>query len=99
MITLMKTIDHRGDTLIEVSLDVSLKNYGEPASELRELFEQCRSTKRKVGSIWRKFGGNTYFTYDPNYQPQVEVALLAALSMPKSEVHVTQGGYSECDKY
>jgi len=99
MITLLTTTDHRGDTLVQVSLDVSLKNYDEPAPELRELVGQCKSTKRKVGRIWRRFGGTTYFTFDPAIQPQVEIGLLAALSTPKSEVNVTQGGHKEWAKY
>ena len=99
MITVMKTIDRSGTGLLEVLLDIFLKDFTAPAPELKALIAECKKTKRRVGCISRLYDATTFFTYDPANQAQVETSLLAALSTPKSEVHVTQGGGEEWQKF
>ena len=73
-----------------VLLDVTLKDINEPPDEARSLFNEAKVNNRKVGCIQRYFGGDTYFTYDPAIQAQHEISLIAALAIPKADVHVTQ---------
>ena len=74
----------------EVLLDVVIQDLKEPTDETRALITEACAASRKVGCILRQFGGNTYFSYDPVNQAQLEVSLLAALAVPKTDVHVEQ---------
>lgn len=86
---------------IQVCLDMAIKDVDEVTSELTALFKHAKETKRKVGCVIRQYGGNSYFSYDEATRPQLEIALIAALSTPKTDVHVSQdsGGSAAWDKY
>ena len=95
MITLLHHADGPASYRLKVILDITLKGIEAPTDDVRGLFDEAQTQKRKVGCIERLFGGATYFTYDPANQAQHEVSLIAALATPKSDVHVEQrcGGY------
>ena len=99
MITLLNIIDRRGAGQVEVLLDIGTKDFTAPSPALKKLLAECKPTKRRVGCISRTSGTSTFFTYDPENQAQVETSLIAALTVPKSDVHVTQEGSREWDKY
>jgi hypothetical protein len=99
MITLLNIIDSCGASQVEVLLDIGAKDFAAPSPTLKKLLTECKTTKRKVGCISRTSGATTFFTYDPANQAQVEASLIAALSIPKSEVHVTQERSSEWANY
>jgi hypothetical protein len=86
---------------IEVILDMSLKDVDEVTDELTAMFKEASKAKRKVGCVIRQFGGTTYFTYDDATRAQLEISLIAALIVPKSDVHVSQdsGGSETWDKF
>ncbi len=85
---------------IKVLLDIALKDLGELPDDIRDLIKEAKTLNRKVGCIRRQFGGDTYFTYEPASQSQLEINLTAALTVPKTEVHVTQnsGGHEKWDR-
>jgi hypothetical protein len=98
MITLLNIIDSRGASQVEVLLDICAKDFTVPSPTLKKLLAECKQTKRKVGCVSRTYGGTTFFSYDLLNQPQLESRLLAALSTPQTEVHVTQGGHESWEK-
>ena len=75
---------------LRVLLDINAADIELLPDELGDLFSAAQSQNRKVGCIQRGFGGDTYFTYDPANQAQHEISLIAALSVPKADVHVEQ---------
>lgn len=101
MITLLRHTNISRYQEFEVLLDITLKDLDEPTEEIRAVLKEAKTLNRKVAGILRQFGGNTYITYDPANQAQLEVSLIAALATPTSDVHVTResGGYGKWQKY
>lgn len=101
MITLLHHLTGPHSAGIKVLLDITLKDLDGLPDEVRDLIKEAKTLNRKVAGILRQFGGNTYITYDPANQAQLEVSLIAALATPKTDVHVTQeaGGHAKWDKY
>jgi hypothetical protein len=90
MITLLTTPNVLCFSNIRVFLDVAVKDFPELPEEATELLKEATSNGRKVGCIARKYGVDSYFTYDPANQALIEISLLAALAVPNTEVQVTQ---------
>lgn len=86
---------------ITVLLDIALKDLDGLPDDVRDLIKEAKTLNRKAACIVRQFGGNTYFTYDPANQAQLEVSLIAALAVPQADVHITQhaGGHAKWEKY
>ncbi len=95
MITLIKRPPGCPAGALDVRLDVSLNDFNTPSDELKALFKECKNTKRKVGCIVQQYTPSFYFSYDPANQGRTESSLLAALCMPKPEVHVSQDSGGE----
>jgi hypothetical protein len=75
---------------IRVLLNVSLVDLEKIPAEAHVLFKEAKSPKREVGCILRQFGGDTFFTYEPANRFQLEMSLIAALAVPKTDIHVSQ---------
>ena len=101
MITLLLHTNVSRYQEVEVLLDITLKDLDEPTEEIRAVLKEAQTLNRKVAGILRQTGGNTFITYDPANQAQLEVSLIEALATPKADVHVTQesGGYGKWQKY
>ena len=80
---------------LEVLLDLSLNDVDTPSDELKALLKECKTTKRKVGCVLQQYAPSVYFSYDPANQAHTEAGLLAALCMPKPEIHVSQASGGE----
>lgn len=63
-----------------------------PSAELKELLKDCQSTKRKVGRVVHQCAPSFFFTSDLAVQDQSEVALVASMITPASQIYDTQGG-------
>ena len=101
MITLLLHTNVSRYQEVEVLLDITLKDLDEPTEEIRAVLKEAKTLNRKVAGILRQLGGNTFITYDPANQAQLEVSLIEALATPKADIHVTQesGGYGKWQKY
>lgn len=86
---------------ITVLLDVLIKDIDGQTDELTRIFKDAKTKKRKVGCVIRQFGGNSYFTYEDANRVNLELMLIAALIMPKTDIHVSQdsGGGASWHKY
>ena len=89
MITLLHHPDGPIQNRVKVLLCVTPEALDDPDESLVVLFDEAQTTGRKVGCIVRHFGGNSYFTFAPSQQQQLEISLLAALATPTAEMHVT----------
>lgn len=100
MITLLRHTNISRYQEFEVLLDIALKDLDDQPDEVRDLIKEAKTLNRKVAGILRQFGGNTFITYDPANQAQLEVSLIEALATPKTDVHVTQnsGGHEKWDR-
>lgn len=76
---------------VRVLFDIAPDDLEELSVEVHDLFEEAKSLRREVGCILRQFGGDTLFTYEPANRFQFEISLIAALAVPKTDVHVSQG--------
>lgn len=90
MITLINQPEMRGVPPVQILLDVSLRDIDTPSHEFREMCKTAKAANRKVGAILRKFDANSYFSYEVANQGQLEIALLAAHAVPKTDVYVNQ---------
>lgn len=101
MITLLTHPDGPLTSRQTVLLDITIKDVNAPPDEACDLFKEAQAQGRKVGCVLRRFGGDTYFTYDPANQAEHEIRLIAALATPRADVHITQqaGGHTEWEKY
>lgn len=90
MITLLRHTNVYRYQEFEVLLDITLKDLDEPTEEIRAVLKEAKTLNRKVACILRQLGGNTYITYDPAYQAQLETSLIATLVTPKVDVQITQ---------
>ena len=88
MITLLDHSEGAYSSRVTVLLDVTANDFGSVPEDLEHLFTQAHTSNRKVGLIERQVGGDTFFTFDPGNQMQLEVALIAAFAVPKSAIHV-----------
>jgi hypothetical protein len=95
MITLLDHGQGSFTSRVTVLLDLDAENFNSPPAELQHLFTQAKENKRMVGLIEREVGGDTFFTYAPGNQMQLEVALISALAVPKPNIYVDsyKGGY------
>lgn len=91
MMTLLTHVTHRGHDHLSIYLDVLPKDLKAKGLACDNLMDEAKKTGRCVGLIVRQYGGNTFFTYHPDQQHQVEVQLLASLLTPGAEVHVNNG--------
>lgn len=91
MITLFHHPDGPIQNRVKVLLCVTPEALDEPDESLVALIDEAQTAGRKVGCIVRDFGGNSYFTFAPSQQQQLEISLLAALTTPRAETYVTQG--------
>jgi hypothetical protein len=90
MITLLAYEPHHGADSHQVYLDVGVndaRSLGHTANST--IFNEAKAQKRKVGIVQRQFGGNTFFTYRPEQQSELELGLLASLSKPAAQVHIS----------
>jgi hypothetical protein len=90
MTTLLHHPYAHGSGSVDVQLDLSLNDIDDMTTELANLVKDAKAAQRKVGCVIQQFGGNTYFTYDDASRAQLEISLIAALVVPKADVHVTQ---------
>lgn len=79
-----------GNGSVDILLDLSPSDISEMPDKLPGMFQDAEAAGRKVGSIVRQFGGDTYFTYDEATRAQLEISLISALALPKTDVNVTQ---------
>lgn len=91
MITLLHHPTGSHSAGIKVLLDIALKDLDSVPDDIRDLIKEAKTLNRKVACILRQLGGDTYFTYDPANRSQLEISLIAALAVPKTDVHVSQG--------
>ncbi len=98
MITLFHHAEGPVQNRVKVLLDVTPVAVDEMDDSLNTILNEAQDSGRAVGGVFRYFGGNSYFTYDPAQRPQLEVSLLAALATPKAEMYVTQDSGSN-DKW
>jgi hypothetical protein len=91
MNTLFNHPDGPSQYRIKVILCVSPDDFEESDDTLEAMFAEAQESGRLVGCIVRHFGGNSYFTYYPWQQKELEISLLAALTTPRAETYVTQG--------
>lgn len=99
MIRLMKSPAHRSAGCVEVFLKVALTDLHAPSDDCKEMAKAAKAAKRELGAIFREHGVNTYFTYDPQTQAQLEVSIIAALNTPTTQVHISQAESQQWSEY
>ena len=91
MITLFHHPEGPSSYRVRAMLCVSPSDIDELDETAEAFFAEALAAGRQVGCIVRYCGGNSYFSYAPWQQPQLEISLLTALTIPKAETYVTQG--------
>lgn len=89
MITLAVRISPRSSVLEATYLEVTQADI--PAADaalMKPIFTMAKQFKRHVGMVIRQYGGNTYFSYDPDHRAQLEIQLLNAAISGSTEVHI-----------
>lgn len=95
MITLLKRTTGPTADQVEVILDIASKDDPKLSTDARALIKDASSSGRKVGCVIRKFGGDTYFTYESAARADLEVCLVSAMLTPQAQVHVTTSAGGE----